>query len=112
YGEEVEWCLRARRAGLRLGVARAAVVEHAQGTSTGSTPEVARRGRLPVYLDERNKLLIIRDSSPALLPVAPFAALLLLFLRFGRRRAWAQLRFALQGWVAGVLNERGRPAWI
>ena len=112
YGEEIEWCLRARRLGLRLCVAPAAVVVHAQGSSTGSVAEVARRGRMPVYLDERNKLLITRDYSPGLLPVAAPAALLLLALRFGKRRAWAQLGFAIQGWTAGLFNERGKPSWV
>jgi hypothetical protein len=89
-----------------------AVVEHAQGASTGSVADVARRGRLPVFLDERNKLLVIRDSSPALFPVAAAAAFALLILRFGKRAAWTQLGYAMEGWAAGLGGRRGKPDWL
>lgn len=112
YAEEVEWCLRAVQAGLKLGLAIDANVVHAQGATTGSVKDVAQRRRMPVYLDERNKMLVTRDRFPGRLPVAAVAALILLFLRFGRRRAWAQLGYAVDGWWAGLRNLRGKPAWV
>ena len=112
YAEEVEWCLRAQALGLSLGVAPAARVVHHQGSTTGSVAEIADRSRTSVYLDERNKILVTRDCFPLRLPVAAVAALLLIFLRFAGRRAWAQLGFALQGWFAGLRNQRGAPDWI
>lgn len=112
YCEEVEWCLRARGLGLGLGFAPDAVVLHHQGTTTGKPSDVRRQGRLPVYLNERNRLLVTRDLAPALLPIAALMALPLIFLRFARRRAWRQLGYALEGWRAGLRNERGRPAWV
>jgi len=112
YGEEVEWCLRAQARGLSLGVAPAARVVHHQGSTTGSVSEIAGRSRTSVYLDERNKLLVTRDCFPASLPVAAPAALALIFLRFARRGAWRQLGYAIDGWVAGLRNARGAPAWI
>jgi len=87
-------------------------VRHGQGSTTGSAETVGRRPRLPIWLDERNKLLVVRDTAPALLPVAAAAALGLTFLRFGRRRAWRQWRWALGGWAAGVANRRGVPEWL
>jgi N-acetylglucosaminyl-diphospho-decaprenol L-rhamnosyltransferase len=112
YGEEVEWCLRAVSKGVRLAVTPGAKVLHQQGTTTGSVSQVSRRSRMPVYLDERNKLLITRDCFPNLLPIAALGALTMLFLRFARRGAWAQVGYALDGWWNGVKNERGKPAWI
>lgn len=112
YGEEVEWCLRAVARGARLGLAADAEVLHQQGTTTGSVSQVSRRGRMPVYLDERNKLLITRDCFPWMLPITASGALVMLFLRFARRGAWAQLGYALEGWLNGVRNQRGKPAWI
>ncbi len=112
YGEEVEWCLRAVSQGVRLGLAQQAIVLHHQGTTTGSVGDVARRSRMPVFLDERNKLLITRDRFPEILPVTAVGALAMLFLRFGRRRAWVQLGYALQGWWSGLNNHRGRPSWV
>lgn len=112
YGEEVEWCLRAAARGVRLAVAADANVLHQQGTTTGSVSRMSQRTRMPIYLDERNKLLITRDCFPQVLPIATFGALLMLFLRFGRRGAWAQLGYALDGWWAGVKSERGKPVWV
>ena len=112
YGEEVEWCLRAVARGVGLAVATDANVLHQQGTTTGSVSLMSQRTRMPIYLDERNKLLITRDCFPGILPIATLGALLMLFLRFGRRGAWAQLGYALDGWWAGVKGQRGRPAWV
>lgn len=110
YCEEVEWCLRALSRGLRLGFAPDAFVLHHHGASTGNTADVRTRSALSVYLDERNKILVTRDRSPAWLVAAAPAALALLILRFGRARAWPQLREAFSGWMAGLRGERGPPA--
>lgn len=112
YGEEVEWCLRAKARGARLAVEGDAQVQHAQGTTTGSVGSVTQRSRLAVFLDERNKLLIIRDCFPRLLPVAIAGSLVMLLMRFARRGAWAQCRYALEGWWSGLLNRRGKPSWV
>jgi N-acetylglucosaminyl-diphospho-decaprenol L-rhamnosyltransferase len=112
YGEEVEWCLRATAAGLRLGVATDAVVLHHQGTTTGSVADVRQRSRISVFLDERNKLLVTRDRFARRLPLVMFATLALLTMRFARRGAWRQVRYALGGWWAGVMGRRGPPAWL
>ena len=109
YGEEVEWCLRGRARGMRLGFAADARILHDQGGTTGSARPLRSRPRLPVYLDERNKILVTRDCFPARLAVAAPAALLLIGLRFVARGAWPQARFALQGWCAGLMNKRGVP---
>ena len=112
YCEEVEWCLRALSLGLRLGFAPGARVLHGQGATTGSADAITRRPRMPIYLDERNKLLVTRDCYPQRFPVAAAAALCLLILRFGRRGAWRQLGYAFAGWRAGLRNERGIPSWL
>lgn len=112
YGEEVEWNLRGQQAGMRLGFAPAARVFHKQGTTTGAGAAIRERKKLPIYLDERNKMLLTRDLFPARLPVAAGAAMLLILLRFGRRGAWRQLGYAVQGWGAGLLNRRGVPGWL
>jgi N-acetylglucosaminyl-diphospho-decaprenol L-rhamnosyltransferase len=112
YCEEVEWCLRARARGLRLGFAPDAWVLHHSGTTTGSSDAFRERPKTPIFLDERNKMLVTRDCFPARMPVAAVAALALAFLRFPRRGAWRQLGFALDGWMSGLLNRRGPPAWI
>jgi hypothetical protein len=56
-------------------------------------------------------LLLSRDCFPALFPVTIVTALGILLVRFGKRRAWAQLAYAVQGWGAGLANSRGIPSW-
>ena len=112
YCEEVEWCLRGLARGLRLGFAADARVMHHQGASTGFSAEIRRQGRMPVYLNERNRLLLTRDLTPGLLPLAAALAVPLMLARFARRRAWRQLGYALEGWWAGLRGERGTPGWV
>jgi N-acetylglucosaminyl-diphospho-decaprenol L-rhamnosyltransferase len=112
YGEEVEWCLRAASLGVVLTVAPTAKVMHRQGTTTGSVPDLHNRSKISVYLDERNKLLITRDQFPKILPISALGCVVMLVLRFGRRGAWAQLGYALQGWWSGLNNQRGKPTWV
>jgi N-acetylglucosaminyl-diphospho-decaprenol L-rhamnosyltransferase len=112
YCEEVEWCLRGLTLGMRLGFAPKARVLHFQGTTTGNPPDIRQRGRTPVYLNERNKILLTRDLYPARIPVVAAAALLVIFARFARRGAWRQVGYALSGWWAGLRGERGPPKWL
>ena len=111
YCEEVEWCLRGLRRGMRLGFAPRGVVLHKQGTSTGASHDLKTSSRLSVYLGERNRLLLTRDCFPALLPVTLLTSLGIFLVRFSRRGAWRQLAYALQGWTAGMFNRRGIPRW-
>jgi N-acetylglucosaminyl-diphospho-decaprenol L-rhamnosyltransferase len=112
YCEEVEWCLRAARRGIKLGYASGASVLHHQGTTTGYNRNVASRSRSSVYLGHRNAMLLTRDCFPGRLPVAAASAFLLLLWRYGARRAWRQLGYAYSGWLSGLRGERGRPNWI
>lgn len=112
YCEEVEWCIRARKLGMRLGFAEGAYILHNAGATTGSALGVRSRPKTPVYLDERNKVLTVRDTEPTKMVVAVAAALFFIFARFGARGAWRQFGYAVDGWLAGVAGRRGRPTWI
>lgn len=112
YCEEIEWCLRAVQLGMRLGFEPKAKVLHYQGTTTGSVADIRLRPRMPVYLDERNKVLVTRDCFPRRLPVAAAFAFIVLFARYLRRGAWRQFLYGFQGWLDGLRNKRGKPAWI
>lgn len=112
YAEELEWCVRASQRGLSLGYAPTALVWHAHGASTGSGQAKASKPKLPIYLDERNKLLTVRDTTPVWLLTAIPMAFLLLTLRYARPASLAQWGYAIQGWWAGVCNRRGKPDFI
>jgi N-acetylglucosaminyl-diphospho-decaprenol L-rhamnosyltransferase len=112
YCEEVEWCLRAIGRGMRLGFAPDAIVLHHQGTTMGEYSAVARRARLPVHLNERNRILLTRDCFPNMLPFVCALSFVLLIYRYGRRGAWRQYLYGLVGWCAGIAGERGAPTWV
>lgn len=112
YCEEVEWCLRAKAAGLKLGFTPDAAVVHDAGSTTGSGAAVRMQPRLPVYLNHRNQLLLTRDLYPGMAPVAAVGMLALFVLRYARRGAWRQFGYALQGWAAALRGERGPPSWL
>jgi GT2 family glycosyltransferase len=112
YCEEVEWSVRAARHGLKLSVAPGAVVLHHQGTTTGAAGSFKSRSKLSVYLSNRNMMLMTRDLYPLRLPVAIFGGLAGMLVSYGRRGAWRQLGFAIEGMRAGLANERGVPAWM
>jgi N-acetylglucosaminyl-diphospho-decaprenol L-rhamnosyltransferase len=112
YCEEVEWCLRAVRRGEKLGYARDAIVRHAQGTATGSGGALRTQSKLAVYLMERNRILLTRDLYPGLMPVTLPLSLLHIAIKYTKARAWRQGSYALSGWLAGLANERNKPAWL
>ncbi len=112
YCEEVEWCLRGKKLGMKFGYAPHALVLHHHGGVTGSGHSIKERPKLPVYLDERNKILVTRDCYRYCLPIAAPAALLLLVARYLRRGAFRQFCYGLHGWKDGLLNRRGIPEWL
>ena len=109
YCEEIDWCLKATRKGLRLGFAPQAKVLHQQGTSTGRTTSVKDRSKLSVYLDERNRIVLTKIHFPSRFPIASSAALLLIALRYLRKGAFRQFCYGVSGWFAGLLGQRGIP---
>lgn len=111
YAEEVEWCLRGTARGMRIGLAPDAHVLHRHGTTTGSAHAHRHRPALPVFLDQRNRILVLRDRFPTHLPIVAPLCLVATLLRYLRRGALRQCGYVVAGWLAGLRNERGRPRW-
>ena len=61
YGEDFDYCLRARRLGIELRVVRSAVASHAKGAASG-------QGLNPfnVYYIHRNRVLLARNGTRSL----------------------------------------------
>jgi len=112
YAEEVEWCLRAGRRGLKLGFAPDAVVIHHQGTTTGWVGPFNQRPKLSIYLDARNRIRLTRKMTPWLLTTAVPYILLHSLWRYARRGAWKQVGYVFEGVAAGLRDEAGRPSWV
>lgn len=64
YSEEVDWCLRMRRAGWRLGYAPGCRVWHKEGRS------VRRQSALQEYHILRSRMLLMRTHFPSRYPFA------------------------------------------
>jgi GT2 family glycosyltransferase len=104
YVDEVEWCLRGIASGMRLGFNAGARVLHNQRASTGSSKALRHRPRLPIFFDERNKMLATRDGFMWKLPARSSSRTTVHSFRFLSRGAWRQFGYATAGWWAGVAN--------
>lgn len=67
FYEELDWAMRARRAGFRLGYAKDAIVYHKEGASIG-TGKAQSRSALAEYYGLRNKLLFTWRFVPWAFP--------------------------------------------
>ena len=93
YYEEIDWAVRARRAGFRLGYASKAVVYHKEGAALGSGKN-QHRSALAEYYGVRNRLVITRKFYHWMLPTVLAASWLqvakrLLQGQWGRARLMA-----------------------
>jgi N-acetylglucosaminyl-diphospho-decaprenol L-rhamnosyltransferase len=107
FFEDLDWGLRAKECG--LGYARASIVWHKRGTTTGSANSLATISRLSVYLEQRNGIHFVRRYFPLTLPLRIMSSLLYaikLMLRCAPANSWV----ALQGVLAGLRGEVGRPS--
>lgn len=109
YEEEIDWCLRARRAGYRLRVVPQSIVWHKGHRDSG------RIGRpFILYLQTRNHLLMIRKNGDAFVargwPAVAYAAAAAARGLALSRGSWRHIRAIAEGWRDAVLGRYGRPA--
>jgi N-acetylglucosaminyl-diphospho-decaprenol L-rhamnosyltransferase len=108
YNEDVDWCLR--RGPFRLGYAHNSVVRHVGGGTSGAF--ASSGSRFTVYLDSRNRILLARKMYGPKWPLIAVIALtqpLYLLLRY---QSVARFRISLEGWWAGIRDERGMPGFM
>jgi hypothetical protein len=107
YYEDSDWSIRARHYG--LGYASDSIVPHRGGTTIGSDRHRAKRSQLSVYLESRNRIHFTRLHLLRFFPLACILDFLyaLEYLFAGSPR---NFKTALDGLVAGLRGETGRPA--
>lgn len=104
YGEDVEWCLRARRAGYRVVHEPAAVVHHADAVSPATTTRRAYfLARNAILLSRRHGGALARARTIAACAALPAASLL---RRLLRREPLAPAAWVWRGMLDGL---RERP---
>ncbi len=105
--EDVDWSLRARRAGYRIYMAPRGRVWHRVSASAGGehSPMIA-------YYDTRNHVVVCRRHAPMRGPSGLRREIAVLFVHLaGARRSkrrWAYLAAALRGWGDGRRARLGR----
>lgn len=107
YFEDLDWGSRAK-AVHAIGYAHRSVVPHKGGTTVRSTGCRAARSRLAVYLEFRNPIIFVRTTYPAWLAWTVVMQVVHA-ARFALGGARANFRAAVQGLIAGLQGELGRP---
>jgi GT2 family glycosyltransferase len=109
YFEELEWGIRARRAGLKIGYADTAVVIHEGGTTIGSATATRGPSKLATYLMFRNSVAFVAQLFPLWLPWHLAISMVHALRLLGVHRT----KQAFAGIWAGIRGEQGRPdAWM
>ena len=108
YFEDLDWGIRAKTFG--LGYASDSHVEHQRGTTTGSAKSLSAIPKLAVYLEHRNSIHFVRAHFAWTLPIRIAASLLYAF-RFLLSGAPRNFNASVQGLLAGLRGEIGRPGW-
>ncbi|MCK1313550.1 MULTISPECIES: glycosyltransferase family 2 protein [unclassified Bradyrhizobium] len=108
FYEDMDWGLRARHLG--LGYAAESIVVHKRGTTTGSGRTSSAIPVLSVYLQHRNCIRFVRRHFPWSVPLRIAVSLMYAF-RFLLQGAPNNSRAAVEGLVAGLKGEMGRPEW-
>jgi len=90
YYEEIDWAVRARKKGFRLGYAPDAIVYHKEGAALGSGKSEGR-SLLAEYYGVRNRLVFTRKFYPWALP-SVFCFSLLQVLRRCLQGRWGHAR--------------------
>jgi len=90
YYEEIDWAIRARKKGFRLGYASDAIVYHKEGAALGSGKSEGR-SLLAEYYGVRNRLVFTRKFYPWALP-SVFCFSLLQVLRRCLQGRWGHAR--------------------
>ena len=106
FYEDLDWGLRAKSCG--LGYASASIVWHKQGTTTGTAKSLAEIPRLTTYLEYRNGIHFVLRHFPWTLPIR-IAISFLYAVRFLKYRAPENCATTLEGTLAGLRGEKGRP---
>ena len=110
FMEDLDWGVRARRAGYRIGHAHGSLVIDGGGTSTGATRSSSGSigSPLAIYLEFRNRVLFVRTHYHRWLLWSGLVGCLHA-LRLLPRGGFGP---AIRGLLAGLKGETGRPDWL
>lgn len=99
YFEEMDWTIRAKRKGYRVGYCPGSIVYHKEGGSIGSSARGASRSALSDYYQLRNRIRFTARYRPFFLPtvILGFTAVILNRLLRGQ---WSRIPLVLKALFA------------
>lgn len=96
-------------AGLSLGTPTIQSSAMSGGTSGAFT---SSGSKFTLYLGARNRVLLARKRYGALWPLLAVIGMILALDQLVRARSFRRFYLALEGWWAGVCDERGAPKFV
>lgn len=91
YFEELDWVIRGKKKGFKIGFAPKSIVYHKEGSSTGaSNADINNKSKISDFYLIRNKLLVTRKFFPYALPVVYFTLIITILKRL-KRRQWDRI---------------------
>ncbi|MDR2819325.1 MAG: glycosyltransferase family 2 protein [Desulfovibrio sp.] len=112
YGEDTDFCIRARKAGYTLTWAPGSVVCHKEGGTTGANDTAGTRRFVRPdwvdYLGLRNRIYLVRKHYPFALPVALAGYAGVIFNRFIRGQA-NRIPLIFRALWDGLVGRMGKP---
>jgi N-acetylglucosaminyl-diphospho-decaprenol L-rhamnosyltransferase len=105
YYEDLDWGIRARRAGYRVGYAHGSIVYHPGGNSIGTPSSRDPGSTLAVFLLFRNTILFAKTHYPYWW----LWVVLITFLHAVRLVPQGRFGIAVRGLFEGALGKTGRP---
>lgn len=64
YGEEIDYCYRAKKYGIKLDIANKSIIYHKHGSSIGSNNNLKKRTNMSDFYSLRNKVFIAKKFYP------------------------------------------------
>jgi GT2 family glycosyltransferase len=107
FFEDLEWGIRAK-ADFGIGYAHRSIVNHAGGTTIGSSVRASSQSALSIYLENRNSILFVRKNFPGWLVWTIVLQYCRTLIRL-RIRSFGNMIAALRGVSAGIRGQTGRP---
>ena len=80
YYEEVDWCIRAKKAGWQVGYCYASRIFHKQGVSTGSNIKMRKKDLVSEYYKIRNLINLYKKFHKHLLVIA-YVRIIMVFIK-------------------------------
>lgn len=84
YYEEIDWALRAKKAGYLIDYCKESVIYHKEGATTGINHTMKTKSELSDYYSLRNRLVFSKKYFPMCLPVVYLGFIVVLLNRLKR----------------------------